>query len=127
MLVVRLVLAAVLAAAGLAKLADRAGMRRALVDFGVPARFAPAVGALLPLAELAAAALLVPPATARWGALLALLLLAFFVAAIAVNLAEGRRPDCRCFGPLHSAPAGWPTLVRNVVLAAGAAFVALAG
>lgn len=124
---VRLVLGAVLVAAGLAKLADRDGTRRAVVDFGVPARFAPPASALLPLTELGAAALLVVPATARWGALLALLLLAFFVAAIAVNLAKGRRPDCRCFGQVHSAPAGWSTLVRNLVLASGAAFVVVAG
>ncbi len=126
-LLVRLVLAAVLAAAGLAKLADREGTGRAVVDFGVPARFAPPVSVLLPLAELGAAALLVVPATARWGGLLALLMLAFFVTAIAVNLAKGRRPDCRCFGQVHSAPAGWSTLVRNAVLAAAAVFVVVAG
>ena len=125
MLLVRLVLAVVLAVAGVAKLADRAGSRRAVVDFGVPERFASLVALLLPLAELTAAALLVPRATARLGALLALLLLAFFVAAIAVNLSNGRRPDCHCFGQLHSAPVGWPTLVRNVVLALAAAWVVL--
>lgn len=125
-LVARLVLTVVLAVAGLAKIADRAGTRRAVVDFGVPAPLAAPVGLLLPLAELASAALLVPTPTARWGALLALLLLAFFVAAMAVNLANGRRPDCHCFGQLRSAPVGWSTLARNVVLAAVAAWVAVA-
>ena len=28
----------------------------------------------------------------------------------------GRRPDCHCFGQIHSGPVGWPTLVRNAVL-----------
>lgn len=123
----RLVLAAVLGTAGLAKLADRAGTRRAVVDFGAPERWAAPVALLLPLAELVAAVALVPATTARWGALVALLLLSLFVAAIGVNLARGRKLDCHCFGQLHSAPAGWPTLLRNVVLAAGAAFVVVAG
>ena len=123
----RVVLAAVLVAAGLGKLADRAGSRRAVVDFGIPKRMAGPVALLLPLAELGAAAALLPATTARWGALVALLLLSAFVVAIAVNLARGRKPDCHCFGQLHSAPAGWSTLVRNLVLAAGAGFVVVGG
>src|SRR5262249_22333939 len=47
----------------------------------------------------------------------ALALLLIFVAGIGCNLAQGRTPDCHCFGQLHSAPAGWSTLVRNLVLA----------
>jgi hypothetical protein len=70
--------------------------------------------------------LLLFPATARWGALVALLLMAFFAAAIGVTLSQGRRPDCHCFGQLHSAPVGWSALARNVVLAAAAAWVAVA-
>jgi peroxiredoxin len=58
-----------------------------------------------------------------WGALGALALLLLFVAGIGYNLARGRTPDCHCFGQLHSAPAGWPTLIRNLVLAAVAAVV----
>jgi uncharacterized membrane protein YphA (DoxX/SURF4 family) len=127
LLVIRLVLAALLGVAGVAKLLDQAGSRRAVVDFGVPGRWAPPVALGLPLVELAAAVLLLPPATARWGGLLALLLLAFFAAAIAVSLSRGRAPDCHCFGQLHSAPVGWSTLMRNVVLAAGAAWVVVAG
>ena len=50
-----------------------------------------------------------------------------FAAAIAVNLARGRRPDCHCFGDLHARPAGPATLGQNLVLAAGAGAVALAG
>src|SRR5205823_5892408 len=41
--------------------------------------------------------------------------------------ARGRRPDCHCFGQLHSAPAGWPTLIRNLVLAAIAGAVVAFG
>jgi uncharacterized membrane protein YphA (DoxX/SURF4 family) len=127
LLLVRLALAGVLGVAGVAKLKDRGGSRRAVVDFGVPERLVTPVASGLPVAELAAAALLLPAGTAQWGALLALLLLAFFVAAIAVNLSKGRTPDCHCFGQLHSGPAGWRTLLRNLVLAAGAAIVVVAG
>ncbi len=80
-------------------------------------------GTLQPLAELAAAVALVPRASAWWGALGALALLLLFVAGIGANLARGKRPDCHCFGQIHSAPAGWQALVRNGVLAAVAALV----
>ncbi len=114
----RLLLAAVFAVAGVAKLADLAGSRRAVRDFGLPARFAPALALLLPFAELAIAAALVPSTSARFAAAGAAALLLLFVLAIGVNLSRGRRPDCHCFGKLHSAPAGWGTLARNAALAA---------
>src|SRR5205085_11239986 len=60
---------------------------------------------------------LIFPLTVWWGAVGALVLLLIFVAGIGYNLALGRTPDCHCFGQLHSAPAGWSTLVRNLVLA----------
>jgi peroxiredoxin len=63
----------------------------------------------------------------RWGALGALALLGALSAAVAVQLARGHRPDCHCFGRLHSAPVGRSTLVRNGVLAAVAGFVAWGG
>src|SRR5260370_36919116 len=127
LLLIRLLLAVVFAVAGLAKLADRAGSRQALVAFGVPALLAPPSGVLLPLAELAVAVALLPVATARWGALGALVLLLLFVGGIGYNLAHGRTPNCHCFGQLHSAPAGWPTLIRNLILAAIAASVVRRG
>jgi methylamine dehydrogenase accessory protein MauD len=123
LLVARLLLVGMFAVAGLAKLADRAGSRQALINFGVPTALAAPGGTLLPLVELVVAALLIPPQTAWWGALGALLLLLAFVVGISYNLARGRTPDCHCFGQLHSAPVGWPTLVRNAVLAALAGVV----
>ena len=119
----RLLIAGVFLVAGVAKLADRAGSKQAASDFGVPKSLAAPLGILLPLAELAVAAALIPTATAWWGALGALALLLLFVAGIAINLARGRKPDCHCFGQLHSAPAGWKTLVRNGLLGAVAGFI----
>src|SRR5215210_7850679 len=121
--IARLLLALVFLVAGVAKLADRTGSRQAVVDFGLPKFLAAPLGVLLPLAELAVAVALIPASTAWWGALGALALLLLFVAGIGVNLARGRKPDCHCFGQLHSAPAGWSTLLRNGALAAVAALI----
>ncbi len=107
LLIARLLLAAVFLVAGLAKLADLAGSRQALRDFGVPTRLATPFGLLLPLAELAVVVALIPTVSAWWGALGALTLLLVFVGGISYNLARGRQPECHCFGQLHSAPAGW--------------------
>ncbi len=123
LLTARLLLAAMFAVAGLAKLWDPAGSRQALIGFGLPAALATPLGRLLPLAELAVAVALVPTISAWWGALGALALLLVFVAGIGYNLARGRRPECHCFGQLHSAPAGWSTLIRNLLLTAVAGFV----
>src|SRR5438128_211981 len=123
LLLARLLLAMVFVVAGLAKLVDRAGSRQALIDFGVPARLVTPLVVLLPLAELVVAVALIPTASAWWGAVGALAVLVLFVTAIGYNLARGRTPDCHCFGQLHSAPVGWSTLVRNLILAAVAGFV----
>lgn len=123
LLLVRLLLAAVFSVAGLTKLADLKGSQRAMRDFGIPALLAPTLGILLPVAELAVAVTLFASMSAWWGALGALVLLLLFVGGISYNLAHGRQPDCHCFGQLHSAPAGWPTLIRNGVLALGAGLI----
>lgn len=127
LLIARLVLAVVFTTAGLAKLVDRAGSQKAVVDFGLPAITAGPLAILLPLAELAVAVALIPRATAWVGAVGALALLLLFMAGIVINMARGRKPDCHCFGQLHSAPIGWRTVVRNGVLAATASLVVWQG
>ncbi len=127
LLLARLALAGVFLVAGGAKLLDRRGSVQAMRDFGIPERLAAPAGIALPIAEIAVALLLLPTTTARLGAIGALALLLAFVAGIGYNLARGNQPDCHCFGQLHSEPAGWPTLVRNGVLAAVATFLLVAG
>jgi methylamine dehydrogenase accessory protein MauD len=122
----RLGLAAVFAVAGVAKLRDREGTRKALVDFGASGRIVGPVAVALPVAELATAALLLPARTAVYGGVGALSLLALFSVAIAWNLMRGRAPECHCFGQLHSSPASWKTLARNGLLA-GLAIAVIAG
>lgn len=120
-------LASVFVVAGWAKLSDRPSSQRAVEAFGLPLGLARPVGILLPLAELAVAGALLVSSWARAGAAGALALLALFVVGISLNLARGRRPDCNCFGQVHSAPIGASTLVRNIVLAAVAVVVIVEG
>lgn len=127
LIVARVALAGIFVVAGLAKLADMPGSRRALEGFGVEGRLVAWVAVALPLAELMAAVLLLPEATARVGAAIGAVLLTAFVAGIANALRRGRRPDCHCFGQIHSRPAGRETIVRNLVLLAVAALVLVGG
>jgi peroxiredoxin/uncharacterized membrane protein YphA (DoxX/SURF4 family) len=127
LLTVRLVLAAVFAVAGGAKLADRRGSRESLERFGMPRRLLAPATIGLPALELATAAALVPAATAYWGAAAALVLLVSFSLAVARLLRRGEQADCHCFGALHSTPADHRVLVRNAGLAALAVFVLAAG
>ena len=125
-LIVRLGLAVVFAISGVAKLLDPAGSREALEAFGAP-RWAARPGAyLLPVAELAVAALLAFEATAFAGALAATALLWAFCVAVLRSIARGEAPDCHCFGRLRSEPVGWGTFLRNVALLAAAVVAAAA-
>jgi uncharacterized membrane protein YphA (DoxX/SURF4 family)/peroxiredoxin len=126
-LVLRVALALVFAAAAAGKLLDLAGSRRAVRDFGLPGRTAAVVGTLLPFGELAIAVAMILTRTGRWAGLAALALLLAFVVAIGRLMAAGQAPDCHCFGQLHSEPAGQRTLVRNGLLAVAAAIVLGAG
>src|ERR1044072_9952019 len=119
----RLLLAAVFALAALTKLASRAVSVKAIESFGAPARVAPALAWVLPLAELTVVLLLLLPVPPVWGAAGALGLLAAFSVAIAADLLRGRKPDCHCFGQLHSAPGGWHTLLRNLAFWSAAGFM----
>lgn len=123
LLAARLTLAGVFGLAGIAKLLDLQGVRKAITDFGAPKWLADPLGYGLPFFEILIAILLLPVPTAVWGALGALVLLVTFTVVITVNMAQGKRPDCHCFGQLHSKPIGISTLFRNLLLAVGAAGV----
>lgn len=127
LLAARLILAAVFVVSGVAKLFDLSGAQAAMRSFGVPESLTRSAGILLPIAEILIAILLLPVATARWGALLALVLLAVFVASIAYNLSRGRKFECHCFGQLTRSEIGPETLIRNVVLAVIAAVIVIPG
>lgn len=126
-LVARVVIAAVFVVSAGAKLADRPGTLTAVRGFGIPERFVAPLAWLLPGAELAVAITVLVPATAWLGGFGAVLLLATFSVAIAVNLGAGRTPDCHCFGQLSKAPISTKLIVRNVILSIPAFVVLIAG
>jgi len=117
----RLLLVTVFAVAGVAKLRDRDATWAMLRAFGANVRASDAMARVLPWLELLVAVGLLFGASAFWAALGACALLGAFTLAIVVNLARGRRPECRCFGQLASAPIGPATIVRNLLFAALAA------
>jgi thiol-disulfide isomerase/thioredoxin len=123
LLCIRVLLAIVLGAAGATKALDPTGTRRAVSDFGLPQWFAKPMAFLLPVAECVTAALLLLTAAAFWGAAVAFALLLAFAVIIAVNLINGRTPECHCFGQLHSRPISWTLVARNAALAIGAAAI----
>ncbi len=123
----RVTLAVGFGISGIVKVADPVGFRKSIADFGVQKSLAIPLVWLLPLAELACASALIPRGSASWGAIGVLILLLSFIAAISASLIGGRRPDCHCFGQLHSSPIGLRTLVRNVVLAEISAWIVLQG
>jgi len=127
LLLARLVLAAVFLVSGIAKLLDLAGSQSAMRSFGVPESSSKIAGIALPVVEILIAVLLLPVASAKWGALAALALLVAFIAGISYNLSRGRKFDCHCFGQLTSSEIGPSTLIRNVVLGVIALFIVVPG
>jgi thiol-disulfide isomerase/thioredoxin len=123
----RMIVAVVFGASAFAKLASLSATRRAIEAFGLPRRLAAAGAIVLPLAELAVAVFVLGRSTAWWASLGAVTLLAAFSVAIGVNLIQGKRPDCHCFGQLHSRPIGVATLLRNALLALPPMFLLTAG
>ncbi len=127
LLVVRGLLTAVFVLAGVTKLADLRGAREAAVGFGVPASTAGSASVALSVLELAIGGAFVPVGSARFAAVTAGVLLIGLTSVVVFGLARGRRPDCHCFGQVHSAPVGPATLMRNAFLLALAGFVGVGG
>jgi uncharacterized membrane protein len=109
------------------KFADLSRFAAALENYRLlpPALVAPAAW-MIPALEAVAALGLLVPARRPAACLLIAALLTIFTAAIAINLARGRREiDCGCFGAaLSQTLSGW-LIARNVILLAAAAAVAL--
>ncbi|MFO1329578.1 MAG: MauE/DoxX family redox-associated membrane protein [Rubrivivax sp.] len=111
-------LAVLFAHAALAKLGDRALFQQHLAAYRVPEAWQAPLAWALPLAEAAVAVLLLSRARAM-GAALAAVLLVVYALAMALQLRQGRRPDCGCGGdPL---PLSWWLVARNGLLLPAAA------
>jgi hypothetical protein len=117
----------VFAVAGIAKVLDRDSTRQGVAGFGVPRRLVAPTALALPVIEVAVAVALLDVSSAVVGAVAAAVLLAAFMAGIAISLARGTQPDCRCFGRLNSATVGRRTLASDAVLAVLALVSAVAG
>lgn len=127
LLLIRLILAAIFAVAGVGKFLDLDGSETAIKNFGVPENLAKPFSVLLPLGEMLIAVLLIPATTAWFGALGAFLLLLTFIGGMLYQMKLGNAPDCHCFGQIHSEPVGKKSLIRNIVFAALALILVLAG
>lgn len=127
LLALRLILAAVFLLAGATKLVNLDGFRKVLPDFGVPSVLARPVAVVLPAFELILALGLIAAKLAWYASCAALALLVIFILAAGFAMWRGRKPDCNCFGQLHSAPVGLSTVIRNASLAAFALSVVAAG
>ena len=125
--VLRLSLALLLLGASLHKIRDFAGFRAALDGYRLlPAGWTGAAAALLLLSESGIGTALLLPGSRTTPALAAALLLGLYSAAIAVNLARGRREiDCGCGGPGSRRPLSEALIARNAALIAVAAACAL--
>src|SRR4051812_41533421 len=123
LLLIRIFLFGVFAAAGIGKLLDLKGAEKAVKEFGVPDEIAKPFAIALPVVELLIALLLLPVSTAWIGGIGAFLLLAAFIGGMIWQMAKGNAPDCHCFGAIHSEPVSKKSLIRNIVFAGFAFFL----
>jgi uncharacterized membrane protein YphA (DoxX/SURF4 family)/peroxiredoxin len=114
--IARLLLCMVFVLSAWGKFTDRSAARKAVAEFGVPARYVGVVAWALPLLEAALTVGLLPGATAPWAGLAGLLLLGVFTATVARLLSLGRHPACSCFGSASEDPIGGATIARNAAL-----------
>ena len=107
------------------KLQDLGRFGATLAEYRLlPARLVPLAAALVVAVEVAAAGALLVPGARAAGLLSAATLLLVYGAAVAINLARGRRDiDCGCAGPAVRRPISGALVARNAALAA----LALAG
>jgi peroxiredoxin/uncharacterized membrane protein YphA (DoxX/SURF4 family) len=115
LLLIRLVLFAVFSLAAIGKFLDLKGAEKAVKDFGTPAEFARFFAIALPFAEIVFAVCFLFISTSWVGAIGGLILLLSFTGGMIWQMAQGRAPDCHCFGQIHSEPVSRKTLVRNII------------
>jgi len=109
--VAALLVAGVLLAAGVSKMASPAQWRSQAAGLGVPSLLA----AITPIVELGLGALLLVQVQRHAVAWCAVALFGTFTVLLAVRLAQGKRPPCACFGLLSSRPIGPGHLLRNAL------------
>jgi peroxiredoxin/uncharacterized membrane protein YphA (DoxX/SURF4 family) len=126
-LFIRIFLFAVFAVAGIGKLLDLEGSEKAVKEFGAPEELSKTLAIALPFAEIVFAVCLLFVSTAWVGAIGALLLLATFIGGMIWQMAQGKAPDCHCFGAIHSEPVSPKSLIRNAIFTILALFLVAQG
>ena len=127
LLFIRVFLFAVFAVAGIGKLLDLEGSEKAVKEFGAPEELGKTLAIALPFAEIVFAVCLLFVSTSWVGAIGALLLLVTFIGGMIWQMAQGKAPDCHCFGAIHSEPVSPKSLIRNAVFAILALFLVAQG
>lgn len=126
-LIIRLLLAAIFGIAGIAKLLDLAGSKKAVEEFGVPKVLAKTVSIALPIAEVLIAVAFLFVETSWFAAIAGTSLLAAFIVGMFVQMAKGNAPDCHCFGQIHSEPISKKSVIRNVIFAVAGIVLIIGG
>jgi uncharacterized membrane protein YphA (DoxX/SURF4 family) len=119
--VASIVVGAALVLAGVSKLAAGDTWPSQARGLGAPDRLIP----LLPWLEIVVGALLIAQVARPAMATIAIALLLAFTALLVVNLRQGRRPPCACFGAWSAKPIGAGHIARNLALIALAVIAAL--
>lgn len=127
LLLLRLILFGIFALAGVAKFLDLKGSEKAFKDFGIPDALAKPSSIALSVFEILIAILFLSVDTAWYGAIGASALLLLFIGQMVYQMAQGRAPDCHCFGQLHSAPVGKISVARNIAFGVVALFLVYRG
>ena len=121
-LLARLALGAVFLYAGAIKAFDARALADDIANYQLlPGLLVPTVAVALPWVEIASGIALVVGRWSRGAALLVGGMMAVFTIALLQAFARGIDLSCGCFG--GEAPADWTTLVRDLALLGGAAFV----
>ena len=118
LLIIRLVLFGVFALAAVGKFLDLEGSRKAVKEFGMPDEFVKPFAITLPFAEMVFAFCFLFASMSWLGAIGGLILLLSFTGGMIWQMAQGRAPDCHCFGQIHSEPVSRKSLIRNVIFSA---------
>ena len=127
LVLIRVILFAVFALAGMGKLLDLQGARKAVRDFGVPEDLAGVFAYGLPAVEIGLALCFLFVEASWIGAVGGFLLLAAFVGGMLWQIGKGNAPDCHCFGQIHSEPVGKKSLIRNIIFAVLAGVLVVRG
>lgn len=125
--ILRILLVGIFGVAGIAKLYDLDGSKKAMQGFGVPEGIAFATGLVLPILEISIALSLLFVQTSFFGAFGAAILLGIFIVGMVWQWYQGNAPDCHCFGQVHSEPVSPKSILRNAVFIIPAIGLIIAG